>query len=188
MYKGFLRMFFAVGLVAAMIMPAGAASNGEIRIAPLCGAEVVSGGTVTICRVGTASDGEYLINGKTGTWIIAADELFFPETVTWIRKHAKGEEKTQESEESGVFCFQNLDAGLYLVTQKKAASDHLPFQPFLVELPVGGESWEADVYPEIQQIPSENPKTADHPAPIIGAMGLVFSVSTLLVLSDIRRK
>ena len=188
MHKGFLRMLFTVGLAAAMVLPTEAASNGEIRITPHREGEIVSGGTVTICRVGTMSEAEYRITGKTGNWIIAADELFFPETVTWIRKHAKGEEITLNSETSGVFRFSNLEAGLYLVTQKEAATDFAPFQPFLVELPVGDEIWEAEVYPEVKKLSSGNPKTADHPAPIIAAMGLVLSVSALLLLGDKRRK
>ena len=188
MNKGFLRMLIAVGLMVGLGIPAEAAQSGQIRIQPHYAENTISGGTVTISHVGTASEEGYKITGKTGNWIIAADELFLPETVTWVRKHARGEQTTQKAESSGIFSFQDLDAGVYLVTQSQAQTGYAPFSPFLIELPVGGEVWEAEALPEVETIPSENPKTGDHPAPIIAAMAFVLSVSVLLVLSDQRSK
>ena len=181
-------MLFAVGLAMGILLPAEAASNGEISIVPRNKEEAISGGSVTVSRVGIASGTDYQITGKTGNWFIAADELFLPETVTWIRKHAKAKEITQEANEEGVFRFSGLGEGLYLVTQNKAQEAYAPFQPFLVELPVGGEVWKAEAYPQVHPISSENPKTADHPAPIIAAMGLALSASVLFLLVDGRRK
>ena len=187
MHRRFLRMLVAAGLFVGLTQQVQATHIGEICVVPNWEGTSVTGGTVAVSCVGAASERGYSITGKTGNWIIAADEVFFPETVTWVRKHAIGEEITQKSDESGAFCFQNLKAGLYLVTQKEPAEGYAPFQPFLVELPVGGEVWKAEARPKLERILSENPKTGDHPAPIIAAMGLVLSFSALLVLSDRRR-
>ena len=188
MYKRLLTMVVGVGLVYTLVLPVRGLNCGTIRILPKYSDQAVTGGTVTISRVGVVSENGYLITGKNNLWSIAADELFLPETATWVKKHAKGEEITQMAENLEAFCFRNLEAGVYLVTQKLPEEDFVPFHPFLVELPVAGEVWEAEAYPQVQKLLEESPKTADHPAPIIAAMGLVFSFFALLVLGDKRRK
>lgn len=188
MYKRFLHMVFVLGLVFCLSPVAQAAQTGVIRIMPRHTGESISGGTVSIMHVGRKTEDGYLIQGKTGNWLIAADEVFFPETATWVKKHAKGTEITQKAASSGGFVFDNLKEGLYLVTQPEAAPGYIPFSPFLIELPVGSEVWEAEAFPKVEELLPENPKTGDHPAPIIAAMGLVFSFFALLVIGDKRRK
>ena len=188
MYKRFVCVLFAVGLIMLLAAPAMAAEEGTIRIMPHRAGEAIAGGTVTIYHVGTAAEDGYLITGKDKNYLIPADELFFPETAAWVQRNAKADGLSKAVEESGSVTFSGLKAGLYLVTQPQAASGYIPFQSFLLELPVDGIVWEAEAYPKAEKILSENPQTGDHPAPIIAAMALVLSVSALLMLSDTRKK
>jgi len=181
-------VLFAFGLAMCLAVPAAAAETGELRITPHRAGEAVPGGKITIYLVGHAAEDGYLVKGRDKNWIIPADELFFPETAAWVQRNTKAEGITKEVEEAGTVVFSEMKAGLYLVTQSQSASGYAPFQPFLLELPIGGEVWMAEAYPKAEKILTENPNTGDHPAPIIAAMGLVLSVSALLMLGEKRKK
>jgi len=182
-------MLVAAGLAGLFAMPAVAAEEqGEIRITQHREGKPIPGGNVTLCYVGTATEEGYLIMGYENDWIILADEVFFPETALWVQKHAKADGITKAVEKTGTVTFTDLEEGLYLVTQSEAVSGYAPFSPFLVELPIGGAVWLAEITPMLEPLSSENPQTGDHPAPIIAAMALVLSVFALLMLSDKRKE
>ena len=189
MYKRLWCILFAVGLAGILTMPAAAFEElGQIRIQQTCAGEPVSGGTVSIRHVGTAMEDGYLIFGKTQNWIIAADEMFFPETALLVRKHTKNQDITVPADDFGVATFADLPEGVYLVTQTEAPEGYAPFAPFLIEIPIDGNIWQAEACPNLEPLVSDNPQTGDHPAPIIAAMTLVLSIFAVFTLSDKYKK
>lgn len=182
-------MLIAAGLAGLIAIPAAAsAQRGKIIIQQTNAGVPVSVGKITIRLVGTAIEDGYLIFGKNHNWIIAADEMFFPETALLIRKHTQSEGISMTVDDLGTAEFTDLTAGVYLVTQTEVPEGYVPFSPFLMEIPINGEIWQAEAYPELESILTDNPQTGDHPAPIIAAMVLVLSAFALLILGDKGRK
>lgn len=190
MHKRVVCLLFAVGLLMTLTVPALAAeAEGVIRITPHRAGEIVIGGEITLYYVGVRMEEEYYIWGRFLNWKIKAEEVYDPDTAREIRKMGDiGEGVSKRVGKSGTVTFTGLEQGLYLVVQTEAAPGHTSFQPFLLELPLGGQVWEAEAYPKVESEGSDNPQTGDHPAPIISAMTLVLSVSLLLILSDKRKR
>ena len=59
-------------------------------------------------------------------------------------------------------------------------------EPVLVRVP-DGDDWFPRVFMPVTR-EGESPRTGDHPAPIIGAMGIGFSVTMLMLFLDDRKK
>ena len=81
---------------------------------------------------------------------------------------------------------EGVGIGLYLVRQAESAPEFMAFRPFLVSVPEG-EQWDV-----IRQVPlthiAEAPRTGDRHVPLLGAMGIGFSVALLMVMADQRKK
>lgn len=180
-------LLWAVCLASVMGTQVKAAEQtGSVQVIPTWCGKPISGGTVSLSRVGEKVLEGYQLTDGLANWIVEeGDEL----SETWLNWLLQG---TEESVTSGpvqdqvgaVFC--GLEEGVYLVRQLEAAPDYAAFEPFLLSVPEGN-AWDIIREPKIQYV-GESPKTGDHPAPIIGAMGLGFSVAVLMVLADQHKK
>ena len=91
-------------------------------------------------------------------------------------------------------CFDGMPSPMPKPKQKRSyksqqagsAPEFMAFRPFLVSVPEG-EQWDV-----IRQVPlthiAEAPRTGDRHVPLLGAMGIGFSVALLMVLADQRKK
>lgn len=159
---------------------------GSIRIMPQWCGTAVSGGSVSLSRVGMKSaDGYYLTDGLAN-WSMEESDLHSAEWVNWFAGRGIQKDAFQKplTEEGAVF--DNLQSGVYLVEQVEADRQFLPFHPFFLVIPEG-ENWDVYRRPKVVRN-SESPKTGDRPAPIIAAMALGLSIAVLMVIVDEHKK
>ena len=179
---------FLLALVAVLEMglhTRAAETTGSITVQPVwCGTEVV-GGTVSVQHVGKKTAYGYLLTDGLADWQVDAQEMEKTEWIDWLMQHYQHHNEAREVGVAGA-VFSGLQEGIYLVRQSEAASAFSPFRPFLLTIPTDG-NWDLAAKPKLTRL-AEAPKTADRPAPIIGAMGIGLSVSVLMVLIDERKK
>ena len=158
-----------------------AEEQGTVRIVPQWCGMPVTGGTVSLRFVGTMEDNGYYLTDGLADWSVTSSELASGEWLGWISQNHAGKQFVKDIGEKGA-VFVELERGIYLVQQMRWDPQYQPFEPFFLTVPEG-ETW--DVYRAPKLVRSgESPKTGDHPAPIIGAMGIGLSVACLMVLVD----
>lgn len=174
-------------MVSVLILPAEASGQqGTVRITPVWCGQAVSGGLVSVSRIGEKSPEGIVLTDGLADWVQKEEELFGADNIGWLAQTFGTETLVCAIEEETGACFQNLEKGIYLVRQTEASPGYFPFQPFLLTLPDKG-SWMVCREPEVVY-DGESPRTGDRPAPIIGAMGVGLSVAVLMVLVDEKRK
>ena len=176
----------AVCMTAGLALPAWAAPEGSVRIIPVWGKTPVAGGEISLCRVGIRTEEGLRITDGLANWVVEEGVLPAGEWIGWLNRTVHEQEIVSSVEEGSGAAFSGLKEGIYLIQQTVAAPDFAPFEPFLLSIPEG-ESWEISAEPKLIYT-GESPKTGDHPAPIIGAMGLGLSAAILMVLVDERKK
>jgi len=160
--------------------------TGSIRVCPDWGGDLAAGGSVVLYRVGEPVKGGYRITDGLADWTVWEADVYSQITREWLlgQEHSAG--VTMEVDEREGAWFSGLAEGLYLVMQETPAVGFTSFSPVLVSIPQD-DLWDIGLSPPVM-MDTEPPKTADHPAPIIGAMGLGLSVAVLMVLVDSRKK
>ena len=132
--------------------------------------------------VGQPASGGYRLTDECGGGIIRYEDADSPALAQWLLERAETMGVERFLNEDGVAEYENLPQGLYLLSQPQGNVD-----PFLIPMPYEGV-WEFTVHPAAGFYP-ESPKTGQHPAPLIGAMGMVLSGLGLAVcLEKIRKK
>ena len=159
------NLLLVLGMLLAVTVPASAAEEtGTISVSPLWGDTTVSGGEVTLYRVGEAEEENYKLTDGLANWTIMPNELYDPELAEWLAGKNATEGVTKVIEDSAGAEFSNLEAGVYLLVQTKAAAGYAPFKPYLVALPMEGPVWDIPTYPKVEL--QDNPKTGDSFAPV----------------------
>lgn len=185
MLRKIVCLFGAVCLVMAAGLPVFAAERrGTITVLPEWKGEAVTGGLVQLFRVGSAVPEGLQLTDGLANWTVREEEGNSRILLNWLAENVK-EGLCGSVEERGA-AFSGLKEGVYLVLQQEPQEGYIPFTPFLVQLP-DGDQWEVLVQPAMIR-DSVNPQTGDHPAPIIGAMGIGLSAAILMVLVDERKK
>ena len=160
--------------------------TGSVRIVPQWCGQAVKEGTVVISRVGEKTEDGYFLTDGLANWKIEESELRAGDWMTWLVPKKMEQEMISTVQEGRGAVFTQLSEGVYLVKQLERDLQGASFKPFFLTIPEG-ENW--DVYRAPKVIShGESPKTGDHPAPIIGAMGIGLSVAALMVLVDGRKK
>ncbi len=180
MLRKWISFFMSVSIM--MLTAGAAAATGDLgcmQIMPTWQGQTVTGGEVSIVWVGTMESGIRVTDGLAN-WGLREEEILSEDWLPWIVENAEHQEISAATE------FRGLQEGIYLVFQKSAADGFLKFKPFLQKIPEDG-NWTVVKRPLVNPI-CEIPATGDHPAPIIGAMGIGFSVAVLMVLADSRKK
>lgn len=181
-------LFTAVSLLAGGMPAQAAGETGSLRIQCRSGETVVEEGSVTLYRVGVLTDSGYQLAESCGGGIVKLEDVRSPELALWLADTVADSGIPRLLDADGEAVYSGLEPGVYLVTQQEPVPGFVPFLPFLVTLPFDGQ-WEILANPKTGQIHTQSPRTGQHPAPILGAMGLVLSGLALMVCFDkIRRK
>ena len=185
MCKKWMGLMGAVCVILGMILPVQAAETGSVQIVPIWGGKQIVGGEVILSRAGDRVQNGFRITDGLADWTVSGEELFSGAWTNWLAWQDQKGEHRRTVQESGAF-FDGLPEGLYLVQQAESAPEFMAFRPFLVSVPVG-EQWDV-----IRQVPlthiAEAPRTGDRHVPLLGAMGIGFSVALLMVMADQRKK
>lgn len=174
--------------------------KGTITITMHMGDTAVGGGTLTLYRVGEVreDDGNYTFQ-PTGDFASCGESF---ENVTSaaladrLAKYATDQKLTgvtKSIDKDGKVTFTDLEVGLYLFVQNKAASGYNKADPFLVSLPYiqdnGQYSYNVDASPKVElekePEPTTPPPTKPHeptlpqtgqlnwPIPVLAVLGLL---------------
>lgn len=185
MHSKWIRFLGAVCMVMWMLLPVKAAETGLIQILPMWAGKQIVGGEVSVSRVGERTESGFRITDGLADWIVSEQEIFSGSWTDWLEQQAQTLVIQPVEQESGA-VFPDLPDGLYLVRQPRSAPEFMAFRPFLLSIPEG-EQWEV-----IWEVPlireGEAPLTGDRHVPLLGAMGIGFSVALLMVLTDQRKK
>ena len=177
---------------------------GSINISMRCGNFAVPGGTLTLYRVGDIheEDGNYsFVPSASFTGCVDAfDDIQAPALAQKLADYAKENKipcRTLDINERGKITF-NVEPGLYLLVQEKAAEGYLPASPFLVSVPMnenGSYVYDVDASPKVEleeaplptPTPTPKPPTLaqtgqlNWPVPVLAILGLcLFSLGWLM--------
>lgn len=179
----------AVVLLMGTGVPTRAAEgDGSIRISLNYGSRKTGLGAVMLYRVAEAAGQAYKLGDAFGGGLIKGEDIHAPELAGWLAE-AAGEEGTRRLlDADGTAEFSHLEQGLYLVVQTEPPEGYHAFSPFLIPMPYAGQ-WEVQTNPKTQRLLTESPKTGQHPAPILAAMGLILSgLGLAACVEKLRRK
>lgn len=173
--------------LSGMVLQAGAAERtGSIRVQMTYG-EQQPWGSVALHYLGEPVQGDFRLRESLGGGIICREDVQSPELAQWLSQRT-GEGEVRYLDADGCGEFTGLTEGLYLLTQTEAPEGYACADPFLIPIPLDGQ-WEVLACPKISMILTESPKTGQHPAPLIGAMGLILSGMGLwLCVEKLRKK
>lgn len=189
----------AVGMSAVAQDVPDLSRRGSIRVAMRYGGKAVPGGDLILYRVGAVreDDGNFSFE-LTGAFAGCGVDLEDIQSASLAKQLAdyageqgiSGDRQTLSSE--GTLRFEDLEPGLYLLIQKKAADGYSPVEPFLVSVPMvedGGYLYDVDASPKVEltpepaeptptpTAPSDEPKLPqtgqlNWPVPVLAALGL----------------
>ncbi len=125
--------------------------RGSITISVHFGDEPVSGGTMTLYRVGdiAENDGNYSFvpTEDLAMWGDSFSDIESPDLADSLAEYEnKPSGETKEVDSAGEVKYDNLQLGLYLIVQEEAADGYSKANPFLVSLPYWDEEAHAYVY------------------------------------------
>lgn len=125
--------------------------RGSITVSVHLGDKAVSGGTMTLYRVGDVveNDGDYSFvpTEDFAEWGDTFSDIESPEVAKSLAEYEhKISGKTKEIDAEGQVKFEDLEPGLYLVVQDEAAEGYSKANPFLVSLPYWDEENGVYVY------------------------------------------
>ena len=140
-----------------------ATRKGSISVTLKDGNTTVSGGTLTLYKVGevTEDDGNYSFElleeykASGVTFENLGTEQAVKDLAEYAKKRTTGQ-KTEKIDNSGKAVFLDLEIGLYLIAQEEPAKGYLEVNPFMVTVPmVEGESYIYDVDASPKVLPPE---------------------------------
>lgn len=188
MFRRVICVFFAGAVVLSLGLSVLAAEEtGSIRVTLQSGGRAIKSGSVTLYRAADAVSGGYILEDSFGGGFVPEEDACSDALAGWLAERAEKGGTPRILDADGSAEFTALADGLYLIVQSEDAAGYYPIKAFLVTLPYEGKR-NVETYPKVEKIPSENPKTGQHPAPIIGAMGLVFSGVGLFLCVDSKRR
>ena len=181
--------------------------TGSIEVLMRIGTKAVSGGTLTATKVGyiDKDDGDYFFRRLDGERLTDITSSTAPGKLKdFADNYGKNHPMTSLTvniNKEGKAKFGNLKPGLYLITQKKAASGYNPLAPFLVSVPYnddGHYEYNVDINskaelektpekPHRPGKPSEKlPQTGqlNWPVPVLAGGGLLLMIVGYLLLRE----
>lgn len=166
-------LIFSMGVTAYAHDYVQMEKKGSITVTMHMGDKTVGGGTLTLYRVGEVveNDGNYSFQ-PTGDFASCGESFERVNSSALagrLSKYAKDEKRTGVTKsigKDGKVTFADLDVGLYLFVQNKAASGYRKAEPFLVSLPYmqdnGQYSYYVDASPKVE-LEKETEPTAPPP-------------------------
>lgn len=187
MVRRMVWVLAAAVLVMGLKIPVSAQSTGTIRISLDYGGDPVNRGEVVVYRVAEPLEESYRLAENYGGGVIRQEDAFSPELAQWLSERRGSEGMRQCLDPEGRAVFSGLEEGLYMIVQTEAPEGWYCAAPFLVSVPLNGE-WEILACPKLSLVMTESPGTGQHPAPLVGAMGLVLSGTGLYFCIEKLRK
>ncbi len=179
--RRFLALLAAAILLCAMSLTAFAhevpdlSRKGSIQLTMRQGTTPVSGGSVTLYRVGAVQeeDGNYrfVLTSDFAGSKVSLEELQSAQLAKTLAGYAGKQGLTgitQEVDRQGKVSFADLDLGLYLLVQNKAAKGYQKAAPFLVSVPMeeeGALSYDVDASPKVEIEKEPEPTSTTPPTP-----------------------
>lgn len=139
--------------------------NGSIRLRLVCDGEAVSGGSVTLYRVGEADGDVYALCPEFAGSGADLSKLSGLDTAAVLAEYARTQNipgQTQPMDETGTVRFAPLETGVYLIVQGETSPGYEPVRPFLVTVPLTvGESvyYDIDASPKVALTPEPSAPT-----------------------------
>ncbi len=187
MRKSITGILLAVLLLPGLCLPVQAAEMGSIEVTLRSGDQPVTDGTVSLYRVGEKIEGGYRIVDAFGGGMVQDKDALSPHLAQWLAQMEGEAGMTRILDENGMASFNWLEEGLYLLIQNETKGDFFPIMPFLMILPYEGQ-WNVEAHPFTQQVFTDSPRTGQHPAPILGAIGMVASGVGLALCAGRKRR
>lgn len=160
--------------------------EGSLEVVPVWCGVPVEGGRISVSRVGSITPEGYRLTDGLANWTVESERLGEENWIRWLQQTSSDRVIAGKSGADGGEVFLGLEKGIYLVQQAEPAPGYSGFEPFLQSIPEGSV-WDISIRPKVKQL-GEPPKTEDHPAPIIAAMGIGLSAAVLMVMIDGRKK
>lgn len=147
--------------------------KGSISITMKKGTAVVSGGSLTLYRVGEVweEDGNYRFRptGDFAGFDQPLEDVQSAELAGALADYAKAHDLTGTTKEVGLdgkLSFPELELGLYLLVQNKAAQGYSKAEPFLVTVPMREEGryiYDVDASPKVEVEQEKTPTPPNTP-------------------------
>lgn len=165
--------------------------SGNITITMKYGNEVVSGGSLTMYRVGDVveSDGDYhfVPCGSFSKIGQSFGDITSKELALNLSKIAKDEMgKTMNIDSAGNVQFSDLKIGLYLFVQNQASNGYESCSPFLVSLPyMENETYIYDIHVSSKTELKKTTSVIDKKDPILPNTGILYWPIPVLVVGGL---
>lgn len=180
-------LFWSLALaIVVLLLPltARAEETGSLRVYLGREGAVISGGSVTLYRVGLPIAGGYRLEDSFGGGAVAWEDIFSMNLAAWLAEQARFDGTRMQLDADGYASFPDLIPGLYLLIQEEAVPGYQPMEPFLLELPYDGE-WDLQANPRQRPLEAA-PPTGDSALPVAACLLLPFSGLGIALL--VRRK
>ena len=160
-----------VGAAASAQETVDLSKKGSISVTMQEGKTTVSGGTLTLYRVGTIqtdNSGYQLTSDFTGSNISLTKPS--ADTAKKLAQYASGKKlsgTTKDIDKKGIVTFSDLQTGLYLLVQNKAADGYYAVDPFLVSVPMlekGKYIYDVDASPKVELKPTPSKPNSSTPS------------------------
>ena len=148
--------------------------KGSIKVTIQQGTEVISGGTLTLYRVGAIqeSDGNYsfVLTGDFKDCGESLDDIQSAQLAKNLAQYAADHSLSgtvKEIGRNGTVVFSDLEPGLYLLVQETAPEGYEKIDPFLVTVPMeedGSYVYDVDASPKVEPNKPEEPTKPSEPA------------------------
>lgn len=216
MTRRILSLLLALLLVGSLAIAASAHDVpdydrlGSISVSMTYKGKAVSGGTLTLVRVADVDsyDGDYFFtyteDFKDCIYpVTALSSAELPTALAAIVSNKKITGVTKTLDKKGKTTFSDLEIGLYLLIQNKAASGYSKVSPFLVSVPRHANEqyvYDVDASPKVDvepqpttatTTPSSIPQTGQNnwPVPVLAVVGLLlFSGGWMLAAGGRKKK
>lgn len=136
-------LFWATGTTVFAHEVPNSTQRGSISVTMTCGGSAVPGGTLTLYRVGAAAEenGNYsfVLTGAFAKSNLVLDDISSADTAKSLAEYAERQSISGTETEIGIdgtTVFSDLEQGLYLLVQKKAAEGYEAAAPFMVSIPM----------------------------------------------------
>jgi LPXTG-motif cell wall-anchored protein len=165
-YKRLLRLLFSILLLCCISITSYAdgvpdvSRKGSISVTMRYNGNTVSGGTLTIYRVGelSQSNGAYSFALTSdfigsGQSLASFDNSLMAGTLARYAANANLSGTTESIGSTGTVSFTDLELGVYLITQDKAATGYNAISSFLVSVPMainGSYEYDVDASPKVE--------------------------------------
>lgn len=185
MFRKIGMILFTSVIVIALGAPVQAAEQlGTIAVSIDSGLTDVTARRLVLFRVGEETEGGYRITEEFGGGLVFQEDALSPHLARMLSQSQGGSGSFRMVDADNTCRFTLVEPGLYLLMEE---GENPMILPCMTAVPQNG-SWEVRAYPVVRYFAQENPSTGQHPAPILGAIGMVLSGIGLAICAGVRRK